>query len=414
MPARNTSRARRGFGIILGGLRDTAGETQADFAKRLYIARTTVANVETGTPPSPALVATLAGAFREHAVEIEAAATRFRKPRSASLKLSAQDQAFRHQIETLITTNDLEEAKRYLDAHTGPGDDFDGDMDQEIWLLEQLSIVETLLGHNDASRAALEQAINLADDYISADIDATRTALRLRLTVSFDRDNHTDEAHRLLDAALGIAPATPDLWYRKAMLHWHQGDLGSTLAALELALRHRGRRQDILYIRGQIFTEWGRSDEAIADLKEVSEDHRRPEHHEACIVCAYAYSMYRRDEDIPNWDTSKSLELRKTVKQTLLGMAVHVPNSPWPHYFRALCVLKEYETASHFRDQVEQAAFIDVESISSLSESITNLGTLIRDELNKALGCGDGELTEYHLRKIEDIRSSVKADSDRR
>lgn len=402
MPARNTSRGRRGFGVILGGLRDKEGESQQALADRLHVSRSTIASTETGTAPTATLVNALISSFPEQADEIAAVARRFQKFRRAEPKLSAQDWAFRNKIETLIATTELQEAKMHLDARLSSSSE--AAAEQQIWMLERLSIVEVLLGNANESRAVLEQAIDRADNFISEHIDATRIALRLKLAVAFDHDNRVDQALELLDAGLAVTPTSPELWYRKAVTLWNRGDLGSALASLEQALRYRGARQDILFIRGQIFAEWGRSEEAIADLKEIIADPNTPLQRGQCAVSAYAYALYNRYDRVvplhPDWGKTED-----EARSILLAMMEKAPSSPWPHYFRAFSLLGKYETSCYFICCLERAGWM--EQVPSLWESTAALGAHINDELDEALKRGQDELSEYRLQKIESLRVTL-------
>jgi transcriptional regulator with XRE-family HTH domain len=400
MPARNTSSKRRNFGIFLGALRDSYGEDQKTFAKRLNYSTAVIANTETGrTPPSEKLIKRLAEEFSEQGDAINTEALRWAKTATLPSRQIRQRATVHQRLHALLTASEVDEARDYLrhelSASKNAGTDY------FIWLCEQLSLVDNLLNQRDASRKTLTRAI------LPAQFTRRRQALSLlweQLAISLYQDDRPIDAHLALDKALAQVPTTPSIWYRKAVFHWDEGKLSAALAALTTAQAHKAARLDVLYARGQIYAEMGIVNEAIADLAQVLNDPHLPSPKTIRARSAHAYAVSIQIQDIEPESPSQFYRLVETLGNEAMAefgdVLVDAPNSPWPHYFRAAAV---HSTLSYLITFRSNAYILDMAVPNRIADVIDQLRARIKYDLLQALRCSDGHLSPFRVRQIKKL-----------
>jgi|ERR1700722_4450173 transcriptional regulator with XRE-family HTH domain len=403
MPPRNTSSRRRGFGILLGDLRDSLNETQYEFAKRLYVSRSVVANVECGhESPTPKLINELIKCFADRRQEIEIAELQYGKPRTSN----APQKAIQRELDTLLASNELEKAEDYLLTEGGRTED----TGLLIWIAERLFLVVNLKGDREAARGHLMFAVRLAD--LNAGFAVRLGALWEQLAVSFSQDSMTKQVQECLDLAIEIEPHRASLWYQKGIIHWNDGDLSGAYAALTLALIHRGSRSDILYIRSQVSAELGVADEAVTDSSEVLENTNLATSKINCMLCTQAYARFLQHQSRYISVSGSNKASEKESLQALSDLekaAIDKPHKPWPHYFIALCLKRLVDVASRFASWEKHKEG----SIAAWRRKhIVQLCAEISISLKRALECNDGHFNQYRVRWINEIISAYKGAED--
>jgi tetratricopeptide (TPR) repeat protein len=316
MPRHSTE--RKGFGIFLGSIRDSLNkEDQVAFAKRLHVSRSLIANVETGTPSSPAFIETLIATFPNRQAEIEEAALRHRKPPSPRSRRRKHSPTHQH-ISAQITAGELKEALHAL-IYT-PETALVAS--ERIWPLVRLSRAFDRNQNIKNRDSALDWASIFAKD------KSVSTRVKIGLAeehvVCFCRNKQHGKALDYLDSALARYPAAGRLWYRKGYIHWVEEDFVDAHAALTMALKYKGPRLDILYIRGQVFVEWRRFEEAISDLNEALTNEQLDPSWIVRALSVRAYALYWE------WDLAQAFaEFTSAIE--------FMPESIWPFYYRAIC-----------------------------------------------------------------------------
>jgi transcriptional regulator with XRE-family HTH domain len=402
MPSTETSAKRRRFGLWLGPLRESHKESQEQFAKRLGYSRTVIANTENGEPPSANLIAKLIEHFPEHKSDIEYEVKRWATARTQRTR---HQRLVRQRLDVLLAANEPREASEYLkneiDAHVG-------EIAFLVWALEQRSVIERLRNRHEASRNELLCAIHLVK--LNPDFEPKLSSLWEQLALSLYEDGRRYDAHAVLNMGLATSQTPASLWYRKGVIHWDEGDLSSALAALTAALDHRGPHVDILYVRAQIFAEWERPDEALADIAKIlkSRSFILTPPKAVCMRCTRAYAQFlkvepkRANVELPlDWGT-----ITARIFSTLADEAAKTPESPWPYYFRALCVKSRYDLLCSFVEKsgrLHEAVSDDIiTTIAEMQGEIRNDLMRVMDRDNRNLGIG-----QYRVRRVETILASL-------
>jgi transcriptional regulator with XRE-family HTH domain len=399
------SERRRGFGLLLGNIRNSTDDSQPTFAARLNVSRSLIASVETGTPPSNMFLALLAAEFPERETEIYATAERYRPPRIQKRGRRAPT-PLQHKVSSQITANELQEARDTL-RHwmSAPKPD-----EHSLWAVEHLSQVERLLGNFKASRVMLRCAIELARLERGNDSKAVALWEQYVLFYCNDRDMTLD----ILGTALREHPTAAALWYRKGVAHWEASELGNAYAALTTALAYRGSRIDILPIRAQILLDWERPDDALADLDEmlVNPAELTPLQ-TAFAQCIRSYANFRCQMPAygPNsLDTNSrpDREVCAAAIRELEEIAEAMPDNPWPRYFGAMCMRAFYEDLQVHTDV---DLMLGVEPPRPRLEAAQGARLHAKQDLEAALKCQTPPLSQGRIEHIEAILRSLNQQS---
>lgn len=397
MPTKNTSRNRKGFGIFFGGLRDALEMSQREFAVKLDVSRSLVANVENGgTPPSATLIAQLITHFSDQADEIITVAQRYTRSRS-SLQRSPYMRSAERRISSLLANNELCETRDFLELERAAHND---DAGFAIWASEQLSVIEGLRGNRAEARSQLMCAVRTAD--LTLGFETKLGPLWEQLAISFHQDGIYDRATDCLNLALEAAPQTPSVWYRKGLIQWDDRDLGGAYASLTVALSLRGLQLDALYARSQVSVELALADVAIADSTAVLENHDVPPLKESCMRCVQAYARFLRQESrflsAPKANDSDGMVTQ--VFSDLSDEMDVVPDSPWPYYFRAHCVKRRCDIIFRFVGWAKQ---LDKPRSQDTVTYLFRLCEDVRSDLEGALERDSGQLSTHQVQTARDI-----------
>jgi transcriptional regulator with XRE-family HTH domain len=400
MPPRNTSTRRRGFGILLGSLRDSLNETQHEFAERLFVSRSVIANAENGhESPTSRLIAQLIERFPEKQDEIEVAGMRYRKSRSTAQQQSLS--VVQQQVMTLLASNEIDEAKDYLKTEGSHTDD----PDFLIWAAEQLALIEGLRGNREASRGHLSFAVRLAD--LNPGFESKLGSLWERLAISYGQDNIRKQANECLNLALEVAPRMASFWHRKGLIQWNDGDLSGAYATLTFALSHKGSRLDVLYARSQVSAEVGLADETIADTTEVLSSLNLDPRKAVCMRCTHAYARFLQHES-RYVSTPTAAHSSEAVQKTLSDLdraVMDMPEAPYAYYFRALCVKRRFDVMTRFAgwEKRRKGSLAD-----DVLEHLVQLCSEMVADLKVALTHDSGHFNQYQRQHIDEIILAFK------
>jgi tetratricopeptide (TPR) repeat protein len=332
------STRRRGFGIYLGSIRDSRRETQLAFAETLNVSRSVIGNIETGTPPSVPFLEGLEEFFRDKAAEIEAEALRHGEiPRNHSGRRRDYS-TVQQRIEAQIAADELLAAKEALVQQLGR----DTDTKQRLWVAERLSYVARL--RDDRSAALINLICAIAVTRSAEPGNSSRvTALWEQVAMNHYSDDEADNALSALDLALRNDPTKPSPWYRKGLIHCDKGEWSNAYAALTTALKYKGTRCDIVYARSQVLLEWGYQKEAIVDLDEAMASPQFLPMNKICAESARVCAQFLGEEHERMRDRLQSDEPSEgsavRVPHKLDDIETTAPRSPWPPYYRAICLM---------------------------------------------------------------------------
>lgn len=404
MPRKSTR--PRGFGKYLVSLRESRNETQLAFAKTLHVSRSVIGNVETGTPPSAPFLATLEAFFSEKTAEIAAEAQRYAKrPRARSGR--PKDYSTFHTIITVqIDAGELLEAKEALLHEVGLRSP---SVKHRLWCVETLSRIERRLGDIQPSRRRLMCAIDLAR--LVLDDDAAAIALWDECVVDCYRDSRADNGLDAAEMALAHYPGASQLWYRKGLIHWDKGEWSNSYAALTTALRHKAPRVAILYVRGQVLLEWGFHEEAIVDLDEILAGSELLPMQILCARSARACALFMSQQYEDHRRNPQSFESKLITIEQAFGEFAHsakdMPGSPWPSYYRALCLIAQYRGIRTYND-IE----VRLGRIPPGTKTLQAIDTreCARRELERTLNCDHPSLNAVTVKRIAKLLLSLRDD----
>jgi tetratricopeptide (TPR) repeat protein len=322
------------FGELLEQLREQAGETQRDFARRFSISRELYGMIKAGERrPSDQLRARALKLFPNERAEIEARyadvqAERLERQQLRTQARAAIDRDLERHLLDLVRVNRTSEAKRDIQRALAA----DLEPAKRLWLLGKLADLEAAEG-GTAAVATLREAVDLASE---AGLRENETATRLRLARILLRASQHDQAHEVVDEGLKRHPRDGDLWLRKGIIHWYQHHFADALACLTAAETCGVPEDQLVHPRGCVLAIWGNYETAIGDLTrsmEVSPTEARA----AYARSTRAYCLFNLGQ--PD----------EALAEFALAEAV-TPENSHLHYFLALC----YARAGDHEKAIEQ------------------------------------------------------------
>jgi len=398
------SERRRGFGVLLGDIRDSLGDTQTEFAERIGVSRPVIGNVETGTPPSDVLITLLTNLASERKEEIHAEAKRYRKPRTRRAQ-ARRPPVIKERIDALLGSNELHQARDMLRHWVGTGES----NDDTIWAVETLAQIEEDLGDRQASRQMFQCAIDL---YTIR--DGRYGSLWERYALSCYADEGAESALKILETGIRRHPTGASLWYRKGLLHWEQEELPNAYAAFTTALTHKGGRLDILWARALVLLDWNAPAHAVRDLEDVAQGHNTPPMRVVQALSALAYTrlLARLTSTRGTTRTVEEVEGVFTQAEDELHHAEELlPDNPWPHYFRAMCHYNVYFSGMAILHVVHTGVrFGGPEPTSEVYKEMQYLRLTIYRELDRALASKNPPIDQLWMTRIKDLLIEIKID----
>lgn len=314
---------RVGFGVFLGGIMDELGDNQERFAKRLGYSRPLIGHLIKGVkPPSKPLIDLLMELFPDLADEIESAAKPYRTPERPRHRRMLD--SFFHDVEELIAKDRHDDAGRLLSQRARTSTD----RYQLAWICIYLSRLPAR-SYDDGIfrfRSPTDVALLLILELSVLNFDAKIVDLWDELVETRLLDGEPRVALLHLDAALSNYSSANKLWYRRALIYFDEDNFSAAYAALTTASHHKLRRDYMLYLRGQIFAEWGDPRAAIRDFDDLLE----ADPNKAAvgrIRCARGYALFR------------ARHTRDAITE-LFAAETLSPRSPWPQYFLGECLYR--------------------------------------------------------------------------
>lgn len=272
--------------------------------------------------PSEAFIGRLLAAYPERSEEIVAAYGQIpprgqRRHRSRQRALSPRASTFQLSIVEMVKAGRAAEARAGILAALAA----DAPSENRIWLLDQLADLEFAAGNFSAGVEAWESGLAFA---VADGLEAEEIEIRLRLASRLGNAEKYPDALAILDEGLARHPFSGRLWRRRGLLCWHDGRLPEAFACLKAAETYGVKLDDILYVRGQVFADWGQYERAVTDLSEALRRKATTPLRAAYVRTTRAHAYAR-------------LGKTKRALREFAAAELVTPRNGWLHYFKALC-----------------------------------------------------------------------------
>ena len=310
-------------------LKQLRGKTLAvEFGARLGLKRQTYESYESGARRIPfELRATLTTEFPDLKARVKDLFDRYEQERPVAPDPKTREERTREAVITqMLKVGRKPEAEHEMRrALTTTLTDA-----ARVWLLEELSDLETTTGRIDSGISTVQRAIDVAHE---AGLHRSELRMRENLARRFTLDSDFATAHTVLDTALKYHPEAGPIWRRKAIVHWYSEAYADACACLRTARASGLSEDEIVHARGNVLAEWGLLERAYDDLTRAIDI--------AATTALRAYARSTRAHVLCRLD-----EHEKALAE-FASAEEETPDNSWLHYFRALCHAKygDHESA---------------------------------------------------------------------
>jgi tetratricopeptide (TPR) repeat protein len=130
------------------------------------------------------------------------------------------------------------------------------------------------------SKVELADILFMSDKYDEAEtllvdameeMEGNRHNLYLRLSTVLERLNRIDEALEAVEKAMELSPETPEIYYRKAMIHYMNNKTEKALEIIDEALKMRPEFVAALGFKSEVLQSLGKMDEALDITRQAME-----------------------------------------------------------------------------------------------------------------------------------------------